>query len=351
MRRLPLTASMLALLTIGVFGLAACDDDGFSPGAPLRDEVAVVVNSIDVSVTVFPVDTPSGTRNIGLGPAGSPVTVAARNNLVVVPLGFFPAVAVLDLETDDVTTIALPANSGATGAAFLNDSIAYIANPNLNSVSRINVLSGSAEAEIDVNVFPQAIAVSEERIYVMTAQLDATFQPAREGRISVIEGSSDTVIDTIVLSGLNPSAAAFGPDGLLYVVNSGNFGLGNGSLSVVDVTALSEVEHHQGFGEFPGDIAFGADGNAYVTAFAYGVAIWDAAADSFIRSPANALVIDGNTSASGLGFDSDGRLYTLVPGDCVAPSSALRSDQSLTFDTEIAVGVCPFGIAFGEIER
>jgi DNA-binding beta-propeller fold protein YncE len=311
-------------------------------------ETAVVLNSIDLSITVFPVDSITETRTVGLAQAGSPVTMAARNNRIVVPLGFFPAAAVVNLATSDVSTVPLPDNSGATGVAFLNDSIAYVANPNINSVSRINVNSGAAEREIAVGIFPQAVAVAQGRVFVFNAELDLSFRPARTGVVSVIDPSSDSVVSVIFLSGFNPSAARLGPDGLLYVLNSGTFGQGDGSLSVVNPTALDEVEHHGGFGEFPGDIAIDDAGRAYISSFAYGIAVWDAVADTFISPPSDPLVIDGNSISSGVGLDSEGRLYTLIPGDCTAPSVALRTTGGPV--EEIAVGVCPIAITFAEVE-
>ncbi len=337
--------------------IAACDDDDanspMGPPGPQTTEIAVIVNSTDVSVTVFAVDSPAIARTIGINPGvgqGSPVTAAARKNLALIPLGFFPAVAVVDLTTDDVSSIPLPNNSGATGVAFLNDSIAYVANPNLNSVSVVNAFSGTAVTEIPVGVFPQAVVTVGDRVFVLNAELDASFVPARSGRITVIDGGTSAVTDTIVLTGFNPAAATLGGDGMLYVINSGNFGQGDGSMSVVNPTTLQEVEHHEGFGEFPGDIAYGPGDRVYVSAFAYGIAVWDAAADTFINPPANPLIVGGNATSSGIGFDSDGMLYSLIPGDCISPSVALRFDPGgSAAPVEIATGSCPFAITFGEV--
>lgn len=332
--------------------VAACDDDGMGPNPAGATEIGIIVNSTENSVLIF--DTESDTTGpvtIGLGPAGSPVTVAARNELAVVPLGSFPAAAVVDLAGDSAYSVPLPANSGATGAAFLNDSIAFVGNFNLNTVSEINARAGAAGAEIDVGAFPQALVANAGRLYVLNAELDPmTFQPAREGRITVIDGAARAVIDTIVLSGFNPIDAEIGPDGRLYVLNAGGFGQANGSVSVVDLSTRQEVEHHAGFGEFPGDLAFHPDGRLFVAAFGYGLAVWDAVGDSFINPPADPLVVDGNTASSGVGVDSDGFVYTLIPGDCTGPSSALRLDSELMVDVVIATGACPFAITFTEID-
>ncbi len=87
--------------------------------------------------------------------------------------------------------------------------------------------------------------------------------------------------------------------------------------------------------------------SAYTSSFGYGIAVWDAAADTFIHPPSDPLVIEGNSISSGLGFDGDGRLYTLIPGDCIAPSVAYRVGGDTD---EIGVGVCPIDIAFTRVE-
>ena len=338
----------LAAAVIIAFTTAACDDNG-GPEIPAGVEIGVIVNSIDLSITAFPTDSAASTRTIGLAAAGSPVSVAARGPFAVIPMGFLATAAVVDLRSDDVSTIPLPDNSGATGVAFLNDSIAYVANPNLNTVSRINLFAGTHENEIDVGIFPQAVAAIGDRVFVMNAELDMDFRPARQGGISVIDTSTDSVVAVILLTGFNPSAAVV-HDGLLYVVNSGTFGMGDGSLSVVNPNTLQQIEHHTGFGEFPGDIAFDAADRAYVSSFAYGIAVWDVAADSFIRPPSDPLIIEGNAISSGLGFDSNGRLYSLIPGDCIAPGIALRTHPDLSFDRQIDAGVCPIAITFTRVE-
>jgi hypothetical protein len=58
----------------------------------------------------------------------------------------------------------------------------------------------------------------------------------------------------------------------------------------------------------------------------------------------------GVPSASGLGFDEAGRLYTLTP-DCEDPSTANRLDATYAVELTIAVGICPFAISFGQVEE
>ena len=329
--------------------LSACFGDGTGPESPLTAEVGVVLSSLDLSLTIFEVDDPTQTRTVGLGPDGSPVSMALRGNLAAVPLGFVPAVAIVDLEDGTVSTVGLPQGSGATGAAFLNDSIVLVANPNLNTVTPVNVLAGTSGAEITVGRFPQAVVVEGERAFVLNAELDM-FVPDGPATVSVIDSATLTVTSTIQLSGENAAGGAVGPDGRLYVVNSGSFGMLNGSLSVVGLATLTELGNHAGFGDFPGSLALGPSSRAFVGAFSYGVAVWDTSLDAFIRAPAAALAPGGVASASGVAFDSDGRLYSLTP-DCQNPSTANRHDGAYDVDLTIPVGICPFAIAFTTIEE
>jgi len=338
---------------LGVLFLAACGSDGTEPLPPETAEVGVVLGSVDLSLTIFEVQDPTQTRTVGLGPTGSPVTLAVRGELAAVPLGFVPAVAVVDLKEGVVLrTVGLPTLSGATGVAFLNDSIVLVGNSDLNSVTPVNVLAGTRGSDIAVRRYPQAVVVEGGRAFVLNAELELeSVSPDGPATVSVIDIASLQVTSTVTLSGENAVAGGVGTDGRLYIVNSGSFGAANGSLSVVDLTSLTEVGHHPGFGEFPGSLALGPSGGAFVGAFSYGVAVWDTSLEAFILEPAEALAPGGVPSASGVGFDDEGRLYSLSPGFCDSPGTANRHDEGFNVEITIPVGLCPVAIAFTTIEE
>lgn len=329
--------------------LAACSDDPTGPDLSAR-EVGVVVTSSDVALTIFDTDDPTRTETVGLGADGSPVSLAVRGRLAAVPLGVVPAVAVVDLaEASLLRTIGLPEGSGATGAAFVNDSIVLVSNPNLGSVTPVNVLAGTTGAEIGVGRFPQAVVVEGGRVYVLNAELE-NFSPDGPSTITVLDASSLAVIDTIILSGQNAAAGAIGPDGRLYVIQSGSWGASNGSLSVVDLGSRSEVAFFDGFGNFPGSIAVGDDGMVYSGVFGAGMLVWNSSTGSFSRGPDDAASPGGIASTSGIGIDSEGRVYALTP-DCQNPAVVHRLNASLESEVTIPVGICPFAISFTEVEE
>ena len=133
---------------------AACADT--NAPAPEPTEALLAVNSTANTLSIVPVDNPSAGVQVPLGgTTPTPVGVSALGRTAIVPLGLDNAVAVVDLiDARVLRTIPLPDNSGATGSAIVDDSIAFVANPNLNTVSRVNYLAGTT-TETPVGVYPR----------------------------------------------------------------------------------------------------------------------------------------------------------------------------------------------------
>lgn len=333
---------------LSLFAFTACDDT--TAADLLTQELGVVVNSQDRSLTIFQVDDPTIRTTVGVGPDGSPVTLAVRGEIAVVPLGTVPAAAIVNVKTAQlVRTVALPAGSGATGVAFVSDSIALVANPNLQTVTPINVNAATRGADIPVGLFPQAMVSTGDTVYVLNAQIGSNFQPTGPGTVSVIAGSPLHVVRTITLRGTNPGNAAVAPNGRIYVVNSGRFGVPEGSVSILDRATLTESGHVTGFRSFPAGITVDGANRVYVAGFDIGLLVWDAQTQQFVRGASNDAVAPGGTaSTSGVGVDSQGRVYALQP-TCNAPSVAYRLAADFSVQTEIPVGTCPLAIAFTKV--
>jgi hypothetical protein len=267
-------ASLVAILA----AISACADT--TAPAPPATEVLLVVNSTEVSLSVVPVDDPAAAIKIPLGGVGAtPVNVSALNGVAIVPMGLDNAVAVVDLTTGTVArTIPLEANSGATGSAIVDDSIAYVANPNLNTVTKVNYLTGDT-ASVDVGVYPQGVVYTRGRIFVINGNL-VNFAVAGESWITVIDPTTNaraTGIDSIPLPG--PGNAGLGatvsPDGLIYVMNTGGYaGTDRGRLSVIDPVDRVELGNFGGFGRAPGPLT-AITGRVYISSYDEGVMTFD----------------------------------------------------------------------------
>ena len=161
-------------------------------------------------------------RSLWAGAGPDPPHSRRDDGVAIVPLGPGDGVAVVDLRDLQLMRVIPLPGSGANGAAVVDDSIAYVANPNLNTVSRINYLTGES-AEVPVGQHPQGVVFARGRVFVLNGNLDETLEPSGESWITVIDPVTNlhaTGIDSIPLSGPgNARSGAVGGDGLLYVVS------------------------------------------------------------------------------------------------------------------------------------
>src|SRR5437899_6693020 len=234
MRRLALLA--LALAT-------ACSDALEQTSS--AGQVIGVVNASDRTLSVIAAtDFTVSTRDWQSGSA-SPRTIDGRGHVFVVPLGAADAVGVSLFFTCPPDALALcvrpdyvlplAPGSGATGAAIQDDSIAWIANPGLNSVTRLNYLSGTARS-VAVGVSPHAAAIVGTRVFVVNSNLSGA-TPAGPSWLTSFDCCGVRTGDSIPLTGTNARFAVVGGDSLLYVVASGQTGAADGKLSIVDPQA------------------------------------------------------------------------------------------------------------------
>ncbi len=326
--------------------LAACAD----PGAPLAapQEVLLVVNSTEGSLSIVPVETPTAAVKVPLGGiAPTPVGVSARNEFALVPLGLDNAVAVVNLRSAAVVlTIPLPANSGATGSAFVDDSIGYVANPNLNTVTRVNYLTGDT-ASVAVGVYPQGMVYTRGKLFVLNGNL-VNFVIQGPSWVTVIDPVTKAKAtggpDSIPLPGPgNAGFADVGSDGRLYIINTGGYGPGDlGRLSIVDPVQRTEVGNFGGFGQAPGPLASDAGDRLFISSYAEGLMEFNLTTSQVIRGAGNGVPIVSNASVV---VDSKGRIYALETGKCAGGDAGkahvLRSD--LTESGTITLGECPVG--------
>jgi hypothetical protein len=320
--------------------LAACADT--SAPLPPAEEVLLVVNRDAASLSVIPVRNPATAVTIPLGgTAPAPTTVAAIDGLAVVPLGPDDAVVVVDLRTGQASPpIALPTGSGATGAAMINDSIAYVANPNLNTVTRVNLKSGDT-ASVRVGIHPQGMVFTRGRLFVLNGNVAAGV-PNGPSWITVIDPVTNaraTGIDSISLPG--PGNAAFADvasDGLIYVMSSGTPSV-EGRLHIVDPVGRTEVANFGGFGVAPGPIAADGGERLFVSSLTEGLMEFNTRTRTVIRGTGSGVNIPENSAVA---VDESGQVYAISSGPCqsgqAGTAHVLRVD--LSERTTIGLGEC-----------
>jgi hypothetical protein len=334
-----------ALLALATALLLGCADTNAPPPEPL--ELLLVVNRQGNSLTIVSVDELDSPTSVPLGaPGATPTTVAAREGIAVVPLGEVAELAVVNLISRSlIHRIPLAEGSGATGAAMVSDSVAYVANPRRNSITRVNVFTRQT-AEVPVGVFPQGFTVARGRLFVLNGNLDATGEPAGPSWLTVFNPATNTPaagIDSIPLTG--PGNAAFatvGGDGLLYVINRGRTMPAEGRLSVVDPLERTEVASFAGLGLLPGDLASDGQSRVFVSSFTEGLLEFNTDSNAVVRGEAAGIAIPSN---SGVAVDSKGRVYAIEAGECVAGRLGVAHvlDEELEEIGRITLGRCAAG--------
>ena len=282
-----------------------------------NDRTLSVISATDFTVT---------TRSWQMGSA-TPRTIDGRGHVFVVPLGAADAVGVdlfftcppgaLSLCVQPDYTLPLPTASGATGVAIQDDSIAWIANPNLNTVTRVNYFSGDTTS-VPVGVYPQAVALVGTRVFVINSNLVGS-TPAGPSWLMSFECCSVRTPDSIPLTGTNARFATVGDDSLLYVIASGHTGARDGKLSIVDPQTRVEVAVLNGLGESPGAAAFHPAGSRLLVASATeGILEVNASIRVITRGPGNGVKPGGN-GVSGLAIDLRGRVYAVDAATLATP--------------------------------
>ncbi len=339
------------LASVIALALATACADTNAP-LPEPQEVLLAVNSTANTLSIVPVDAPANAVAVPLGgTTPSPVGVAARGAIAIVPLGLDNAAAVVDLRTATVLRrVPLPDNSGATGAAVVDDSIAYVGNPGINSVSRINYLTGEA-SEVPAGVFPQGLVFTRGKVFVLNGNL-VNFAPAGPSWLTVIDPATNALadgIDSIPLTGGgNAGFGTVGGDGLLYVMNTGDYTSGEGRLSIVDPVGRTELASFSGFGTGPGNMASDGDAKIYVSSYAEGLMEFDTDSNKVLRGAGNGVAIPLNAAVA---VDSKQRIYAIESGSCAGgqPGVAHVLDPKLTEVRTIPLGECPVGAAVVQI--
>jgi hypothetical protein len=304
--RLPLCWSVAASLS--------CAETAAPP--PVPEEVVVVLNSIDATLSLIPVAAPTQVSTIPLGASDVlPSSVTTRGGTALVPLQARDAIAIVDLRGSLLAnTIALAPGSGLTGAALVDDSIAYVSNGNFGSITRVNLASGDT-ASLAVGGTPQQVTFTRGRLLVLNSNLDSLGKPAGESWISVVDPAAvlpGAVVDSIPLIGPgNAQFSAVAGDGLVYVTQAGDPSIDEGRLSIVDPVRRQELASFGGFGFGPGDLAADGEDRLLISSRTEGLMEFDTAERIIVRGEGNGVPIPANT---GVAVDAQGRIYALEAG-------------------------------------
>ena len=211
-----------------------------------------MVNSTGRAVTMFQLGKPSVTVSIPLGSSSAitPVALSLRGRKAVVPLGNAASVALVNLETATVQRYFTFPSGNATGSAWADDTTVFVANTDTDKIGRFYVNQATAEITATATVAPSptAVAVTGGRVLVVSGNL-AKFVPIGPGVVTAINPSTMAVLGTVQTGGMNPTDVAVGPDGLLYVLNTGDY-VAQSSVGIVNPATMTLVATIPNWSEF-----------------------------------------------------------------------------------------------------
>jgi hypothetical protein len=317
-----------------------------TPSTPLAEENLVVLNAGDATLSIFPLEEPEASRVIWLGDiGGTPAALAARNARGLVTSGAGSSVAVVDLSSaGSVLVYRLAAGSGAGGAAFVNDTLAYVSNTLNDRATRLNLRTGDT-VSVAVGHTPTAVTVTRGRVYVANANLE----PACAGPLPCVQGPSwltvidpdrNIVLDSIPLPGPgNASAILVGPDGLIYVMNSGPGGTEPGRLSIVDPVLRQEVGSFAGFGPLPGRMASDGRERLFITSASQGLMEFNTRTRRVVRGAGAGIPLVNGVAAA---VDANAQVYAVEAGTCAggSPGRVRTFRPDLTEARVVPAGLC-----------
>jgi YVTN family beta-propeller protein len=153
-----------------------------------------------------------------------------------------------------VSTVPLPDGANPLNAVVSSDSTTLYVTAS-SSVLVIDVASGTVTATVPVGSSPQGLALSPDSRLLVTAN-------AGSASVTVIDVATNAVLGTVA-AGTGAFDVVISPDSLFaYVANQVS---SPPTVSIIDLTTLTNVGSISGVGSYPTGIALTADGSTLVT--------------------------------------------------------------------------------------
>lgn len=339
-----------AVLALGIAAAACASTIG--PIVP-SVQVLVVLDSLDDTLRVIPVDTPSVMHkvplNIGIAAYGKHA-LALNHQLAAIGLGRIAILFSLSSPQHQQCAPGVTLDSTIVSLAFAdNNGQVYAAVPATNGVPHFDPVSCGV-GQGYVRGGPRAFVNARSTFFVLTGESAAfSWLATTTGQTS--SGTPLSPADSIPLAlPGNAEGAVFGSDGFLYVINAGS-GLPNARLSQVNPISLTELSVIPGFGTLPQFIATDGADRIFVASAADGLMVYNLRTNTVERSAAAAIPLFG--TPRGLAADDIGRVYAAIAGSCGAAPAVQGRVQVFGADLVntrlVTVGRCPVAIGVTDI--
>jgi hypothetical protein len=348
-----------SFLALGVAAAACASTIG--PVVP-SIQVLVVLDSLDDTLRIIPVDSPFVVHKLVLNVAAfSRHALAVRGTTVEIGATGFAYSFDIGYPQRNVCRFDSKSPSPIAALAFDDGGNVFAAQPASNNVPHYNPSTcGSGEATIRGK--PSAFASIRGTLFAIASNavscdpsssscpeapswLSANPQNSQDGTRALVLRD-----DSIPLSlPGNAQAAVSTADGFLYVLNAGNGRQQNARLSQVDPVDKSEHNVYNGFGTRPEYMT--TDGNRIFVASALeGLMVYNTTT-RVLEHDANAAIPLFGGKPHGLAVDDVGRLYVVIAGGCGPGGlgSVRVYGADLVSKSVVNVGTCPVAIGVTDI--
>lgn len=232
------------------------------------DSTAYVVNTNGETLSKISLETGSIENNvvtIGTGIYSFPNQIAVRDTLAFVVASGTDEIQIINLNTDENEYFI---NTGASSNPYwmdvLDDQYLYITLMMRNSVAKVDWPAGTVKSEITVGKSPEGIIIVGDKAYIACTGFDFDTWQYDPGEVTVYDIRGDTMIKTIDV-GLNPQHLALDESGRIHVVCTGDFSTIFGRIYLIDGDTDVVVDSIMLDGT-PGQISIGPDNIAYAAA-------------------------------------------------------------------------------------
>ncbi|RJP73633.1 MAG: hypothetical protein C4524_14035 [Candidatus Zixiibacteriota bacterium] len=247
------TVLLLLSLFISILFLAGCSEDS-TTAPPLQQFTtsAWVVNSLSSTLSRVDLDSGDVTVNVlSLGTFANDIAVSGTMAYVV--NSGDNQIQIVDLttgQTDGTIEILLGMNPWAI--AVDGSQRGYVTNYLTGNVSVLDLVSRQESDTLVVGTSPEGVCIHQDVLYVTDVNL--VWPVYGQGYVHAYS-LPDLDHVAVIPVATNPQVVLPGPDGMIHVVCTGDFGAVTGQVQLIDPATHSVVDSIA-LGEYPGSLAF-----------------------------------------------------------------------------------------------